>query len=759
MSNSKYSRILLAGLFLLTIVVDSLALAQTGVPPEIVAELKKWGPGSGVETQQLNQDGMVTYTTTITLCSHSGLTCRSRTNSFRTTQSQISIDGKVLRVETVDRKNGDYDIAKQKQNALYERLSFKSSSVSTTGKQDAQGFEQLDMSNRVDLEVNPYTPMYNEIAAVLPSVAVGIANGLEDLKASTAASERLQKAYQDVLTKVRGANDQLVGNAQAATESGQVSSGYISASAAESMGQPVQSSSPAQAYAEYLKAARDPLAFHEYEMTPLTRQNFLKTAEVATQYRLPEQAIQHAEKLLYQKDPALRAEAAKRLTGFRDGVLKTQAFGARQPSLIDQTRFKSKPQSLGGQVVRRMANKAQTAWLSTNGFEQASKSKVASYLGATSALRAADDSFAAGRTEEGLYLAGVAGNLLDFSIGALRGLGQGLMDQAKSFSQLAFALGKFALLAARNEEAALMQLGSVIKEIPGMVEAMTTHYLKMGDKIFNGSPDERGYAVGQLSSDLLFNIITEGAAAGVKSIASGGAKVSVGAHIAEVAITASASTLDRALAVATKFPRGARESYLNLAKQGSESALKIMSATEKLTLEGASGAAEYLNISLRGAGKAVLSLTDGIESGVIRSAGHVKIAEKFLPALEKMPHQIDFRLMGSTDKVILIGRDMEGNVLKIKEQLRREGIVVETFSVDGLANDEWIKLVKKYKSESQIPEFEILNSAGYKANRSWLQEKIDSGYTILDANNPNKKPHSIYYDGLELEMLREANKR
>lgn len=752
MKNYRWLRIALASIFTFVWAGTAWSGGAADVPKEIINLLKTSGPGSSYEVSQNIQNGLVTHTSVaITLCDQSGLTCG--TKRFRTTHSQINVDGKIFFTETIDLgTGGDYLVPPQMRSQAprpspsqdYSRLSFRTQSAD------------------FELDINPYSPLYQEAAAVLPAVAVGIANALEDMKATAKASQQVQRAYQNVLQRLGDSFDHAVKDSANQQQAANINAGYVSALALERILKPSTSSNPAQEYKDYLSATQDPARFVEYEILPETRQQLQAKALQSSRRGFSRDALHYAEILLNQKDKGQSLEAQKSLNGyFRDGLLQTQAFGASESSPLDEATFATSSNDHGGQVVRRIGNKAQVQWLESEGLRSMAGKEQSSYVSALLALRAADESFAAGDDAEGFELASAANALLDFSVGFIQGSTSAVVGAVQALPDLAESLGSFFVLAMKDEEAAVKQVLRFVEKIPGMVGAVAAHYAQLSKDVMSGSAQVRGEAVGEVTADIILGIVSNGASGSLAKLVRGEALVAgASGRIASSLAKVESKSFVRSVAVAKSFADESKEIYKQVAKQNSEAALRISRALDKLEPQ---VSFEYQKIALKSPAvattKSTMALTRAVENGVVRSADQLKVVEKLMPIMEQTPYHLDFRLVGSSEKIALIGQDMSGNVLKVREALEGLGLRVETFSVSEAAEFEWRNMVQLFPDPSTMPKNLIRSSLGYIENKAWIQKLIDQGYTVIDANNPRNRSYSIYYGEIERGMLRRVNIR
>jgi hypothetical protein len=103
-------------------------------------------------------------------------------------------------------------------------------------------------------------------------------------------------------------------------------------------------------------------------------------------------------------------------------------------------------------------------------------------------------------------------------------------------------------------------------------------------------------------------------------------------------------------------------------------------------------------------------------------------------------------LMGTSDKVAVIGRNMKG-VEPFAEALVKQGIEVETFSgskISKAARDEFRDFSEKY--EGNIPDDVLVKTKMFSENQAWAEGVKSKGYTIVDTGNPFGAGKSMFYE-------------
>lgn len=101
-------------------------------------------------------------------------------------------------------------------------------------------------------------------------------------------------------------------------------------------------------------------------------------------------------------------------------------------------------------------------------------------------------------------------------------------------------------------------------------------------------------------------------------------------------------------------------------------------------------------------------------------------------------------LVGSSEKIAVIGRDFDARVLKFAAGFEKEtGKAVETFQASNAAKAEWGKLLSKYNGD--VPEDVAKISQIYKENSAWAQKVKKEGYKVLDTGLGTKDAKGTFY--------------
>ena len=745
--NIKWSRATAALYLIVATLLPSFSLALTPEQQILLDYYNKTGRTPEIVTQQGMTDGVVTSMTT-KVC-FSANSCK--TIEYRNTRGTLPLDGKTLYVDATEGRNRDYQVNQNSRSGSgYSLINLKSSTTSNS----TDGNQKLEVPDAV-LEVTPQDSVLGDMLQLMPQLALGIVDNIQNMQNMAALSAQLQRQYQQAVNAFNKQQQGKVDNSNAYKKQTQSGTGAFNVMTAEKLLSPDRSSlNRSKEYQEYLKAAANPATFKEYEFSEQALNRVAKELNSALANRQPRKSIQLAETLLHQKDPTLRAKASKNWQPyFNDGVLRSRPMGA-EDSIVDQMKFKTPLHSLGGAYVRKIANKAQIVAMESRNLTGMNDSQLASFVSALSALRSADSSYIAGFEAQGANLVQAADVMLNFTIGYVDGTLNNLQTTYAALPLLGSALADFGKLSISDPEAAFKQAGHVIAQIPEIADAMMVHYAELADQMAIGTPRKIGAAVGEVATEVIINYLTEGAVFAAKNAMGAGAAVVRGSRIYTVTSQVAQEALTEVGKLAGHMTAEQSHVVIELAKKGSPLALRITAGVRVLSMGTNSGKELFLKYATTGKRSAVIMM-EAVERGVIKTSEQIQHIERLLPILDMLPTHVDIGKVGFTDKVAIIGRSMDGNVNTIKEILESKGISVETFSVSESAKAEFADLRDTFRGTQNIPHEQLLSSKGYAENYEWIKKMRNTGVTVLDAGDPMQKGYSLYYE-MEKMVLREA---
>lgn len=598
-------------LILLTIALCSLvSSSQTGPTRAQVEELLRGRPGEVKWTETKQPNGVVEYSMTVTDCS--GNQCQVVSNRvWRQTKAWVEVDGHYFLAETIDSiDNQGYPALPLKKappkqtEAQPKRLHF--SAAVAQGSADHFGFDPRTLQS-LQLQATP--AIYDIAKEILPSLAVGVKNGLEDLEKSLHASRRLHQAYlnglqqslqlvelnQQRIDRIR--DDELLNSAITATFLGQLQGIHNPGAVGE------EGLQRARELAAFHHSQQDLATFRQFELTEEAQgqlyDGFLKAAETGQLGA----AQRIAEVLLNQKDPRQSSLAAQKLQSFMpNGIVNTKSFHLGAAPL-DNYKPQAELGTPAGQVVRRIANRAQSYWVETNGYSRSTEVHRGQYLAALSIMIQGDRAFANHDAKLGYSLIDVAQALLDGSRGFVRGLKEGTVESIKSIPSVLKAAGQLLKFAATDPQSAVDAAAKLIVHSPEIAENLMIYTLGVAKTFLNASAEKKGEMLGHFASDVVIAVITNGSG----SVAARAAK---GLRIVE-------SAAEAANAMKTIFLKG--ELGVAIKRSGRE----LMEQIPQLSQQRLEGLKTILKVDPEGARMALgsLKILQTAENGSSAGAG------------------------------------------------------------------------------------------------------------------------------------------
>lgn len=609
--------------------------SQTGPTREQVEELLKGRPGEvkWAETKQSN--GVVEYSMTVTDCS--GSQCQVVSNRvWRQTKAWIEVDGHYFLAETIDSiDNQGYPALPLKKSSPKQpevqpkRLQF--SAAVAQPSEDHFGFDPRTLQS-LQLQTTP--AIYDIAKEILPSLAVGVKNGIEDLARSLETSQRLHQAYLNGLQQSlqlvelnqqrsdRVREDELLNSAITATFLGQLQGIHSSGAIGE------EGLQRARELAAFRHTHQDLATFRQFELTEDARaqlyEGFLKAVEAGQIGK----AQRIAEVLLNQKDPQESSLAAQKLRAFMpNGIVNAKSFNLK-PAALDDYKPQAELGTPAGQVVRKIANRAQSYWVETDGYSQSSEVNRGQYLAALSIMVQGDRAFANNDANLGYSLMDVAQALLDGSRGFARGLKDGTVESIKSIPSVVKGVGQLLKFAATDPKAAVDAAADIIVHSPEIAENLVLYTLGVAKDFVNAPAEKKGEMLGHFSSEVVIGVITNGAG----SVAARAAK---GLRIVE-------SAAEAAKAMKTVFLKG------ELGEAFKRSGRELVEQIPQLNQQRLEGLKTILKVDPEGARMALGSLNILQTGEITSSAGAGEFIGKLLasknPSL-KSPATIENALM------------------------------------------------------------------------------------------------------------------
>ncbi len=492
--------------------------SQTGPTREQVEKLLKGRQGEVKWTEAKNPNGVVEYSMTVRDCS--GSQCQVVSNRvWRQTKAWVEVDGYYFLAETIDSiDNHGYPAQPLKKtptngSALQpKRLHFGAAMAQPSENNlgfDPRTLQSLQLQNTPDI--------YNIAKEILPSLAVGVKNGIEDLGKSLEVSRRLHQAYLNGLQQ----SLQLVELNQQRSNQVREDELLNSAITATFLGQLQDPQGQSGIGLDGLENAREMAAFHltqqdlstyrQYELTEDARTQFYDGFLKAVKDGQIGKAQRIAEILFNQKDAKQSSLAAKKFNAFMpNGIVNAKSFGLTAAPL-DEYKPYADLGTPAGQLVRRIANRAQSYWVETNGYSQSSQVNRGKYLAALSIMVQGDRAFAKSDANLGYSLMDIAQALLDGSRGFARGLKEGTIESVKSIPSVVKGLGQLLKFVVTDPKAAIEASANIITLSPEIGESLLLYTIGLTKDFVNASAEKKGEMLGDFASDVVFGVITEGA--------------------------------------------------------------------------------------------------------------------------------------------------------------------------------------------------------------------------------------------------------
>ncbi len=101
-------------------------------------------------------------------------------------------------------------------------------------------------------------------------------------------------------------------------------------------------------------------------------------------------------------------------------------------------------------------------------------------------------------------------------------------------------------------------------------------------------------------------------------------------------------------------------------------------------------------------------------------------------------------LVGSSEKIAVIGRDFDSRVLKFAEEFGKQTAhKVETFRASAGAQYSWLKLLEEYKGN--VPDNIVKKSLIFRENQAWAERIKSEGYKVFDTGLGTKDSKGTFY--------------
>lgn len=597
------------GIIFLAILTSTLPSRSSSPPSrEEVERILNGKAGSVNWSRSELPNGIVEYSLSVTNCS--GANCRVVANRvWRQTKGWVYVDGHYFLAETIDSSDsGQYMVSHNqplrvpKTSTPPTRLKFSAAIAKPLGPHQGP-----DLSSLQELHLQAPPAALEVASEILPSLIVGIQNGLEDLKHSLETSVRLHDAYINSLNQ----SLRLVEMNQQQAERTREESKMNSAISAIFLGQLQGLIPPEQVGVRGLERIRDlnefqkhqksVAVYREFELTEPAREQMMSEYFTALKNSLFAKATRLGETLINQRDQNLAAATEAQLgTTFRDGILRIRnvyegRFGAPLDFFVPQSGIRTP----AGQVVRRLANMAQIHWVDSQAMANATDQNKSRYLAALTMILEGDRAFHRSDSSLGYALMDLAHTLLDGSRGFVHGLADGTIETLQSVPQLAELATKALEYTVTNPRAVIDAASNLVMQSPEIARSLLLYSLGIADKFIEAPAEKRGEMLGHFASDVLVGYFTMGAGKLLGNAAKG---IKIGTNVVD----------------ATKdFNVFVRNSGFTTAIE--TSAQRLLSGTNQLSAERLNGLKTLLKTNPDGAMLALQILGTGERTGVMGS--------------------------------------------------------------------------------------------------------------------------------------------
>lgn len=491
-------------------------------PPtrEEMERLLKGRPGSVEWKENQKPNGVIEYSLQVNDCS--GGQCRVVANrTWRQSKAWVEVDGHYYLAETIDAlSSSGYPIhptrptkpvpANQTPTRLKYSAAIASPSVSRPG---------FEADTIQALQLHADTSRYPLVKEVLPALALGLKEGIDDLQQSLLTSRRLHEAHLEGLNqavRMVDLNQQRreatkenasINASMSATFMGQLQSALVNESAG------LAALERAREISEFQRSQKAFNVYKQYELTEGARQDLQEAFAVATKGEEWRKAQNLAEMLVHQKDENHAKQAAAQLSlAMPNGIWNMEAIHPQHRAApLDHFAPRTMLGTPSGQVVRRVANKAQTYWVESDALKAATDEGRARYLAALVLVMEGDRAFDQENSKVGYSLLDAADALLDGSRGFVRGLAEGSWETIKSIPHLAQSVAQLVGQAAADPAGAIHAAADLVVRTPEIAESLLIYGLGVAKDFVQATPEKKGEMLGRLSSDVVLGMLSGGA--------------------------------------------------------------------------------------------------------------------------------------------------------------------------------------------------------------------------------------------------------
>ena len=269
---------------------------------------------------------------------------------------------------------------------------------------------------------------------------------------------------------------------------------------------------------------------------------------------------------------------------------------------FDQRSWQTKLSSNEGEVVRRLANKYQQAYVDTNGLSILSKNESAQVAIGQLALALGDKDLANGNYERGSSFLSLAENMLNSALGTAMGVAEGAIDLVKSIPELGRMMKDGAVLWVTNPKETWTAFVDMMQALPELRSLIKAAAIAKYDEFKNASEYDRGRAIGHVVFDVATVFVTFGESAAVEALSGAGQLEALAARAGSTAVRASLESAADAVAVAAKplstaaraLPSAATRGLLAIEKANPQLAVALTSASTEAQAAGRIATVKYV---------------------------------------------------------------------------------------------------------------------------------------------------------------------
>lgn len=527
-NNSTYKFFFMSLLALMFSLVSS---SIEGPSEEDVKRILNGKPGEVNWTEHRNSNGVVEYSMEVKDCS-TGQCAVVVNKHWRQSKGYVYIDGHYFLAETLDSIDGTgYPVQYNKSvvDPNPSQINPKRVNFSAAVAEPANNSLDFDLATLKSLSLNYNSSFGETLKQVLPSVFVGLKNGIDDLNQALATSKKLHDAYMNSLNQTKRFIEFNEQQTQQTRDDAVLNSGMSSVVLGQLQGLLNHEAlgtagiEKIKALNEFRMSQKNPYIYKQYEITEEGRKKAAQEFTDAIGNGEIRKAVVIAEMLINQKDSKLSAEAQDLLSKYvKSGIINVTnitSFGKVAP--LDGFSPKTIINTPSGELVRRVANQAQIDWVETNEFKYSSESKKSLYVAALGMLVQADEFLSQEENQKGFSALDIAKTLLDGSRGFVHGLTNGLVETVKALPELAHMATQILEYSVRNPEMAIDQAYALMMSTPKIVRVMMVYAVATTSEFITADTNHRGEMLGHLASDVLAGYLTGEASALVSGAARG----------------------------------------------------------------------------------------------------------------------------------------------------------------------------------------------------------------------------------------------